>query len=440
VQRILSLDRSPPFDAVQRYFFSTPLFVLLAGVLLAWQGEAAFQSRWSPVTLALTHLFTLGALGMSMVGALIQLLPVVAGCTLPRVRSMAGAVHALLAAGSLALAAAFLLAWPWMFILAASLLAPALLGLVACLAIGLWQVPPPGAAAMIATVRLALASLLVTAALGALLAASFAWPGAATMPLLRLTDLHALWGLCGWAGLLLVGVAFQVLPMFQVTPLYHGAMERWLGLSVVLALMVYSVDATLESAHGTPLGAAPALLLAMVAACFGIATLRLLARRTRAPDVMTRFWRFAMACLLAAIGIGAAPAELAGSGQTLAPGVLLVVGFLYSTVNGMLYKIIPFLLWHREQARAQRGQRVLQVKHIVDEATARRQFRLHALAVGTMTAACWYPAALGRIAGMSLLASAIALTWILWRAARRDLLLPSSREANANGRELGSAA
>jgi len=203
VQRKLDLDQSPELAAVLRFFLATPLFALLAGLLLLWQGESAFHSRWSPATLALTHLFTLGVLGMSMLGALIQILPVVAGCELPHVDKMARTVHTLLGAGTLVLAGAFLGSRAWLFALAVALLAPALLWFIGCLAVGLWRAVPEGAAPMVAMVRLALAALLVTVVLGALLGTALALPGGLPLPLMRVTDLHALWGLFGWGGLLL---------------------------------------------------------------------------------------------------------------------------------------------------------------------------------------------------------------------------------------------
>jgi hypothetical protein len=408
MQRALSLDQSPALGAVLRYFLATPLFALLAGLLLAWQGEAAFLSRWSPATLALTHLYTLGVLGMSMAGALIQILPVVAGVTLARVDAMAPRVHALLGAGTLALATAFLVGQPWLFGVAVVLLVSALLWLAATLAIGLCQRVPDGAAAMVATVRLALACLTVTIMLGALLGMAFAWPAALALPLMQLTDLHALWGLFGWGGLLLAGVAFQVLPMFQVTPQYDRRLERWLGPVAILALLLVSFDSA-------------RVLLSAAFALFAVATVRLLAQRTRAADAMTRFWRLAMASLLGAIALWGAPAELAGAGQGLAPGVLLIAGFLFSTITGMLYKIVPFLLWHDRQLHGAAGQRVLQVKHIIPDDVAQRQYRLHVLALTLLLAACWYPGTLARVAGLASALSALSLGWNLLRACRRDL-------------------
>lgn len=400
--------------AVLRYFYATPLFALLAGALLAWQGEAALVSRWSPATLALTHLFTLGALGMSMFGALIQILPVVAGIELVRVRQLAPIVHALLAGGTLALAAGFLHSEAWLFSAALALLVPALLWLGAAVAVALRQPHAPGARPMTDTLKPAVAALLVTVALGTLLAAPFAWPGMpALIPLMLATDLHAMWGVLGWGSLLLAGVAFQVVPMFQVTALYPQQVSRFLRIAVIALLVAVSLTAPMGRA-GMPLG----LLLATYG-LFAGTTLWLLARRKRPePDAMTLFWRLAMLCLAACPLLWAIPPEWAGAGQPLALGVLAIVGFLYSTINGMLYKIVPFLVWHHLQEQAMPGQRAPSVKHIIPDSRARAQFWLQAAAMLLLLGACWFPGQLARPAGAALSASALWLAWNLGGALR----------------------
>ena len=80
------------------FFLTAPLAVAAAGAVLLHSGSAAFASGWSPTTLALAHLGTLGMLGMVMLGALYQMTPVVAGSAVPWVR-LAHAVHALLVVG-----------------------------------------------------------------------------------------------------------------------------------------------------------------------------------------------------------------------------------------------------------------------------------------------------------------------------------------------------
>jgi hypothetical protein len=418
VQRILALDQSPPLRTVLRYFLGTPLFALLAGLLLTWQGDAALQTRWAPATLALTHLFTLGALGMSMAGALIQILPVVAGVALPRGALMAAAVHALLAAGTLALAAAFLFSEPWLFRAALALLVPALLWLCGCVTVALWQPQAEGAAPMLGTVRLALASLLITVVLAALLGSAFAWPNMAPpLALPRATDLHAMWGVFGWGGLLLAGVAFQVVPMFQVTSLYPPLVTRWLGMAVFLLLVASSA------------GALPLILL-LAYAGFAAVTCALLLRRKRPqPDAMTLFWGLSMASLAGCLLLWLAPA---GPGRPLALGVLAIAGFLYSAINGMLYKIVPFLVWHHLQANAAPGQRPPGVKHIIPDTRARAQFWLQAAALALLLGACWYPTALARPAGAALAASSLWLACNLAAALRVRLSPAGNRDTTGH--------
>lgn len=418
MQRTLTLEQSPPMSAVLRFFLSTPLFALAAGALLLWEGAPALASRWSPATLALTHLFTLGALGMTMAGALIQILPVVAGTLLPRAELLARGVHLLLGFGTAALAAAFMTSSPWLFQLALAALVAGFAWLVGAVTVGLWQPAAPGAAPMLATVRLALAALVVTVALGAVLAGAFGWPDAGPLlPLVLATDLHARWGVFGWAGLLLAGVAFQVVPMFQVTALYPSVLMRWLGIAVFVLLAGSSIVAAAMGARA----ALDGLVLAGYA-LFAVVTLQLLARRTRPEaDAMTLFWRLAMACLLACAVLWAIPDALAGQGKALAMGVLAIVGFLYSTINGMLYKIVPFLMWRELQQHAPAGYRAPPVKHILPDRVAQRQFWLHAAALALLTAACWRPAELARPAALALCASSAWLCFNLARAARAQL-------------------
>lgn len=434
VQRVLSIEQSPPLRTVLRFFLGTPLFALLAALLLAWHGEQALQSRWAPATLALTHLWTLGALGMSMAGALIQILPVVAGVELPRGRLMAPLLHALLGAGTLALAGAFLISEPWLFRVALALLLPALLWLCGAVSVALWQPQASGAAPMLGTVRLALAALVITLALAAMLGAARsgapfpAWSA-------RVTDLHALWGLLGWGALLMAGVAFQVVPMFQVTQPYPAFVHRHLGVAAFLLLLASSISsASLQP--WAPAALLPALLLALLIALllvyagFAGVTWRLLARRKRPePDAMTLFWRLSMASLAACLILFLVPDRLAGSGRTLALGALVIVGFLYSAINGMLYKIVPFLVWHHLQLQAAPGQRAPGVKLILPDPAARAQFKLQAAALMLLLGACWFPATLARPAGLALAASALWLGWNLAGALRIKSAPVGSRAA-----------
>jgi hypothetical protein len=104
----LSLNQAPPIGVPLRFFLTAPLFAVAAGVLLVVSGPEILASRWSPAALAVTHLLTLGFLAQVMMGALMQLLPVLAGTPVPWVAPESGWIHGLLTCGAVLLAAGFL--------------------------------------------------------------------------------------------------------------------------------------------------------------------------------------------------------------------------------------------------------------------------------------------------------------------------------------------
>lgn len=409
MQRRLALERSAPLWLSLRFFLSAPLFALLAGAVLLWQGGPALASRWTPAALAMTHLITLGVLSMVIVGALLQLLPVVAGVDIAAPRLSATVIHLLLCAGTLLLAAAFCWPRPALFRAALAPLALALGWLLAACAAGLWRARPGPAAAMLTGVRIALACLFLTLLLGAAMAAALGWT--LPLPLARLADLHALWGMPGWIGVLVVAIAYQVIPMFQVTPVYPAALTRALC-PALLALLAANCAAQ-WSGHwsATPL----AVLLAAAFALFALVTLYLLARRKRpAPDATTLFWRVSMGSLLACAALASAPWD--EPRRALLLGLLFLLGFAYSAIVGMLYKIVPFLLWHHWQEMGL-ARPVPSIRLIVTEEAARAQFWTHLGALALLAAAVLWPD-LARAAALALLAATLFLMRNLWRALR----------------------
>ena len=91
----LSLDQAPPIGVPLRFFLTAPLFALAAALLLIWQGPDLLDSRWNPALLGATHLLTLGYMGLIMIGALLQILPVVAGTPMQHPALVASIVHTL---------------------------------------------------------------------------------------------------------------------------------------------------------------------------------------------------------------------------------------------------------------------------------------------------------------------------------------------------------
>lgn len=345
----LSLEQGPPLSVPLRFFVAAPLFGLAAAAWLAVSPQGAFLSRWTPHTLALTHLFALGFLLLTMLGALFQVLPVVAGATIARPRLVSTAVLALVGTGAAGLAYGLA---TFRFGGVALPIAGLLAGVFVFLAAGLrslWRCKGRGDS--VTGLAVAFAGLLLTALLGGLLVLG---QSGVRLPFLRpdLTDLHLLAGLSSWALLLVASVAYQVVPMFYVTPPYPGALRRLLA-PAVLALVLGALGATWAGvAFGLDFLRKAPLLLAVPPVVFAVTTLSLLGRRRRKRREPSVFgWRLACALTLASVALWLW-AELAPP-STFPAGFLagaLAFAALCAVITGMLLKIVPFLVWFHLQA------------------------------------------------------------------------------------------
>lgn len=415
----LSYEQAPPFAAPLRLFQLAPVFLLLAACLGLVQPDWQ-SSRWTPASLALTHLITLGYLAAVMLGALLQLQPVVLGAPVPAVRLVARLGLLGLAGGAPCLAFGFLLGEPLGFHAGMALLSLGLAPFLAAVAISLIRTAAPQIAWPI---RQAALSLAVTLTLGIALAGGLAglWPLAATA---ERTALHAAWGLVGWVLILVIGVAYQVVPMLQITPAYPARLSRWLTWSMLCGLLLLSSPPlpVLEQA-GNLLGT---LLIAAAGIAFAAATLRIQAqRRRKIPDITLNFWRLGMACLLLTAAclplLRWLPAAWAGKWTAAAEislGIAFLLGFAASVVSGMLYKIVPFLAWFH--LKTQTGARVgslPNMKEMIPEARTRLHFRLHLSMLVALLPAPFLPAP-AAIPGLLLLAASAILQGLNLRHAK----------------------
>ena len=89
-----------------------------------------------------------------------------------------------------------------------------------------------------------------------------------------------------------------------------------------------------------------------------------------------------------------------------------------SVIDGMLYKIVPFLAWFHLQA-AVGAKRAPHMKRILGDPPQYVHLALHAGAVALMLIAVAWPEPLARVAGLALALSAAMLMRNLIVAARR---------------------
>lgn len=404
----LSFEQAPQIDVPFRFFLTAPLFGIAAGMLLALAGGDMLASRWTPAALAGTHLLVVGFMLQAMCGALLQFVPVVAGGNIWRPRLVATIVHPLLIVTAILLATAFLSQRPMLFIAATHgfALALGLFGIV--VGVALWRTPARGPT--IVALRIALLGLLVTLVLGVMLATGIALN--AGWPLLALTDLHAAWGLGGWALVLLAGVSYFVVPMFQLTPAYPAWLARGLPLALLALLIAWSAQFALadnSGAQGLFVGGLG------VSSMFAATTLHLQHRRRRkVGDTTLLFFRTAMLALLgifvSALGFLALPDLRLDPRAAVWLGMLALVGVFISAINGMLYKIVPFLNWLHLQKLCGLQTLPPTMHQMIPERSMRRQFQLHLAALSLLLAAVWLPV-LARPAGLLF---AVSCAWLGW--------------------------
>ena len=339
----LSLQQAPPLSVPARFFLTAPLFGIMAALILIQQGNVVLQSRWTPGMLAVTHCLVLGFFASIMIGALQQMLPVVAGAVIRRPRLTAAIVHLQWIPGILSLVLAFLYLKPYLFLTAIVLLTGAVISFIISVALSFFPVKSAGES--VPGIKLAVASLLLTLVLGILLA--LGWAG--VMPLKRptVTDLHLSWGLLGWIAMLIMVISWQVVPMFQITPPYPKPLRR---LTVPVALVLLLLKSLIAWQSGIPYSGQIKTIvdsaIALGLLVFAIVTLNLQRQaRRKVHDSHRDYWRLAMINLISAVVLWEI-AEFTGKSlfDLLAVAVFLA-GFVMAVVTGMLLKIVSFLIW-----------------------------------------------------------------------------------------------
>lgn len=412
----LSFDQAPPISVPYRFFLAAPGFGVLAGLLLAWSGSDALVSRWTPDALALTHLIALGFMLQAMSGSLFQFIPVAVGGNVWRPRLVANIVQPLLVVGTLLLAAGLLFSHAVLL----SAAVPLLLLAVGCFAVvatlALWRTP--GIGMTLWSLRLAVGGLVITVLLGSLLAEGLA--RGSSLPIIELADIHMAWGLAGWALMLLAGVSYYVVPMFQLTRPYPPWFTRWFGPLLLLLLLAWSSRLILKEAWWAT---AIALCLMVVVFTYAGITLWLqYTRRRKINDTTSLYFRVAMFSI-ATFAISAAASiaipQIGDDRRTaIWLGVLAFAGVFVSAISGMMYKIVPFLNWLHLQRLGAPLSAMPNMNKMIPADVMTGQLRLHILALVLLLAAIWEPT-LARPAGVAFAASFAWLGWNLAAAMRR---------------------
>lgn len=415
----LSTEQAPPIGVPFAFFLTAPWFAAAAGLALVWLGPGLILTRWAPGTLAATHLLGLGFLGLTMIGALFQLLPVLVGAPVPRVVAVSRLVYVLLIGGIALLVSGF---WSGVTDVQVAALGPLGTGVVILVvALGLALRRAAADSDTARGIELAVAGLLLAVGLGATIVLALdARIGLMSLP--GWVDLHLSWALLGWAGMLLIAIGSQLVPLFHVTPPYAAWFRQAAPAVLFLALLGVTAGHIGDQAWLRAIGEAVALA---VLAVFAVATLRRQAARRRPVwDATLSFWWLGMACLL-----GAVAASLLDAPDTTV-GVLALAGVAVAVPSGVLYKVAPFLAWfHLQGEQIARGRLDVAVPHMksfVSDRAAYVHFALHAAALVLLLGALAGWEMLARPAGVLFTAASVVQgvnllrVYLRFRAVRRQ--------------------
>ncbi|MCC6353423.1 MAG: hypothetical protein IT577_06030 [Verrucomicrobiae bacterium] len=342
---MLSARQAPPTIVPLRFLLFGVACLLAASVWLLVEPGVLLGPYVRPHTVALAHLLVLGCATSICMGAMYPVVPVALDSPLHSVRL--AIPHTILhLLGVIAVVPAFY-AWEMRGVATGGglILTGAVL-LTYNLARTLARTPRFGVVA--GSVATTLAWMLLAMALGIAMAISKLHPLLPGDPM-RWLHAHAHLGVLGIFVNLILGVSLKLLPMFVLAD-WRERPRSWAMLAMLNGGLVLL-------ASGIALGSRALAIVSglLVAAGFGIYAMEiaaiLRARRRAALDPGLITFLGALAAIPPTCALGFVAATIGQA--SLAPALRLayafaaLFGIVIPAIVGMLYKILPFLVWHR---------------------------------------------------------------------------------------------
>lgn len=330
----LSLDQAPPISVPFRFFLTAPIFAIIIGVLVLFNDPSQVMNRYSDISIAIVHLFTLGVLSMIIVGALQQMMPVLAGAVIKKPILFANVVHTALTLGTLLFALYFIYHIKVLLMIATALLGISFVTFFVVAIKLLYKVKFLNSTVI--AMRIFAVVGLVTILLGLHLAGSHISGSIGAMHY-SFVSIHILFGMFGFATMIIMGVAFQTIPMFYVAKSFPKFVENKVPFILSFLLFAYivfeflNIDLTIIKALFT--------VVIGLFAYYGIHSLN--NRRRPIFDVTLLYWKSSLYMLLLSLFIWL----FSKDDISYLLAITFGFGFLYSLLQGMTYKIVPFLCW-----------------------------------------------------------------------------------------------
>lgn len=424
----LNFDAIPALNVPLRFYLTAPLFAVFASLLLIGQGSTIWLTRWLPASLAITHLLVLGVMGMVMIGSLFQVMPVLCGAPIKIGKWPLLLMQTGISVGTLLLCAGFL---GWVSFIYSFVLLTLSLGYFVFSLLFVLLTKAAGQQTKV-PIMMASLSLFALLAVGLLLLSGYLW-GVQTTLGKSLTNIHASLGVFGWVLLLMMAVSFQVIPMFHVTPVFPRFWRIGLVTLIVAGLVAMGVSSfySLDLYYVATFNAVTAILYALASLS------RLMQRKRKLPDVVVSYWQWGFGCLIVASVLIIITRYLPMVWQAKTEVLLALVlglGFIMGVMQGMLLKIVPFLISLHLQPIAMKNPSSMMLLpdhyRLVSRQQGKIQFRLYILMLMSILVSFFVPS-LSFCIGSMLLLNWIAIGYnlanasLIYMKVRKEMLASS---------------
>ncbi len=310
----------------------------LFGILLPWIIPEALQSPGFPHVLALVHIATLGWLTMTIMGASLQLIPVMTASPLCGTRLIYGH-YPLYLLGVVLLISGFWWMHPLWLVIGGSLVVIAVIYYVIVMAITFTH-----ATKRPLTLRFLIASLIylcLVVSFGLTAALNFQFGFLGTF-LDQLLLIHITIGVLGWLSTTLIGVSYTLGRLFALAHEHDDRVGRWVFILLNASIIGLAVGFLLA---WMPVIALAGAMLTFSVWLFAADYCRMMRVRRRKLLDMTQYHGMAAVLalsILVPLGLAALLFGWQEPSMLTALCLLALVGWLGQSIIGYLYKIVPF--------------------------------------------------------------------------------------------------
>ena len=410
----IATGNSPPLGLPLGFFLVGPLAFVAINALLVFDGGQLLSYYLLPADLSLTHLVTLGWVTMVMMGALYQLVPVIFQTRLHSAR-LGRWQFALYVFGVAGLVTSFHWLWTPGLAVFGSVVVLAVAFFLYNMARTLWRPPAWTVVGWYLAHSLSYLGMTVISGLTFALDLRFNWFPIPEHVLAAHVDL----GLIGWFTLTLMGVSYQLVPMFGLVHGHSFRLARWILRVLNPGIFLLFISLLLDWPRPVALLSVGMIGIGVTAYAFDVC--RMFRRRRRRLLDLTQWHTIpSTLCLLAAmlalgrIALGGLGGLSAQTHWYLGTAYLALGGWVSFAIMGQYYKILPFLVWNHRYAPLAGREPVPLLRDLYSGARAWAAFLGYLMGfIGVAAGLLLGTAPLLRLSALLTLAGSLGFAWTL---------------------------